>query len=106
MVLFLTRLLPGLGGGFNERGVVEYKEYKDDDDEYDDFGRRKKKKGEASAPQQASRPLASPPKAAPKEVVEDEEEDEEAGLEKIRFFFKPSPVGFLVFFWVFWFFFM
>ncbi len=79
--VFLTRLLPGLGGGFNERGVVEYKEYKDDDDEYDDFGRRKKKKGESSAPQ-ASRPMASPPKAAPKEVIEDEEEEEEAGLKK------------------------
>merc|ERR1712025_1439114 len=34
----------GLGGGFNERGVVEYKERVSDDDEYDDFGRRKKKK--------------------------------------------------------------
>jgi len=33
----------GLGGGFNERGVVEYKEHVSDDDEYDDFGRKKKK---------------------------------------------------------------
>ena len=32
----------GLGGGFNERGIVEYKEYHSDD-EFDDFGRRKKK---------------------------------------------------------------
>ncbi len=86
-------MLPGLGGGFNERGVVEYKEYKDDDDEYDDFGRRKKKKGELSAPQ-ASRPVASPPKAAPKEVLEDEEEEEEAGLEKTRGLKKNQPSGF------------
>ena len=33
----------GLGGGFNERGIVEYKEHVPSDDEYDDFGRRKKK---------------------------------------------------------------
>ena len=33
----------GLGGGFDERGVVEYKERQDSDDEFDDFGRRKKK---------------------------------------------------------------
>ena len=34
----------GLGGGFNERGIVEYKEhYSDPEDEYDDFGRKKKK---------------------------------------------------------------
>merc|ERR1712241_1450249 len=34
----------GLGGGFDERGVVEYKDRQDSDDEFDDFGRRKKKK--------------------------------------------------------------
>lgn len=34
----------GYGGGYNDRGVVEYKERRDDDDEYDEFGRRKKKR--------------------------------------------------------------
>ncbi|XP_059480272.1 zinc finger Ran-binding domain-containing protein 2-like isoform X2 [Neocloeon triangulifer] len=34
----------GFGGGFNDRGVVEYKERKEEsDDEWDEFGRRKKK---------------------------------------------------------------
>lgn len=37
----------GYGGGYNDRGVVEYKERKEDsDDEFDDFGRRKKKRDE------------------------------------------------------------
>ena len=33
----------GLGGGFDERGVVEYNAHDSDSDEYDDFGRKKKK---------------------------------------------------------------
>jgi len=37
-------LFLGYGGGYNERGVVEYKERVDTDDEFDEFGRRKKKK--------------------------------------------------------------
>ncbi|KAI5728451.1 hypothetical protein M8J77_016335 [Diaphorina citri] len=41
----------GLGGGYNERGVVEYKQRaeRDDDDEYDDFGRRKKRRNPGSS---------------------------------------------------------
>ncbi|EDO36097.1 predicted protein, partial [Nematostella vectensis] len=35
----------GYGGGYNERGTVEYKPKEESDDEYDEFGRRKKKKG-------------------------------------------------------------
>ncbi|XP_044728715.1 zinc finger Ran-binding domain-containing protein 2-like isoform X1 [Chrysoperla carnea] len=34
----------GLGGGYNDRGVVEYKQREDSDDEYDEFGRRKKRR--------------------------------------------------------------
>lgn len=39
----------GYGGGYNDRGVVEYKERArdSDDDEYDEFGRRKKKRDES-----------------------------------------------------------
>lgn len=37
----------GYGGGYNDRGVVEYKERKEEsDDEFDDFGRRKRKRDE------------------------------------------------------------
>ena len=33
----------GLGGGFDERGEVEYNRHDSDNEEYDDFGRKKKK---------------------------------------------------------------
>ena len=33
----------GYGGGYNERGTVEYKEREESDDEFDEFGRIKKK---------------------------------------------------------------
>lgn len=33
----------GLGGGYNDRGVVEYKKREESDDEYDEFGRKKKR---------------------------------------------------------------
>jgi len=63
----------GLGGGFNERGVVEYKQRRDSDDEYDDFGRKKKKKRSDFQLQQ------SQPSAVPKynEPIDDEEESED-----------------------------
>lgn len=38
----------GFGGGYNDRGVVEYKERQESDDEYDEFGRRKKRRSERS----------------------------------------------------------
>ena len=59
----------GLGGGFNERGVVEYKERQESDDEYDDFGRIKKKKGETRKVETKQEHVQP--------VVEDEDEDEE-----------------------------
>ena len=59
----------GLGGGFNERGVVEYKERQESDDEYDDFGRIKKKKGEIKRVEMRPEP--------PAPVVDDYEEEEE-----------------------------
>lgn len=33
----------GYGGGYNDRGVVEYVKREESDDEYDEFGRKKKK---------------------------------------------------------------
>ena len=33
----------GYGGGYNERGNVEYLEMEESDDEFDEFGRKKKK---------------------------------------------------------------
>ena len=59
----------GLGGGFDERGIVEYKDRVPSDDEYDDFGRLKKKKGGANGKMQ--------PKPQETIAVEDDEEEEE-----------------------------
>uniref|UniRef100_A0A182TDE7 RanBP2-type domain-containing protein n=1 Tax=Anopheles melas TaxID=34690 RepID=A0A182TDE7_9DIPT len=46
----------GYGGGYNDRGVVEYKDRVESDDEYDEFGRRKKPKDfkPCHQPQQAT----------------------------------------------------
>lgn len=38
----------GYGGGYNDRGVVEYVKRDESDDEYDEFGRKKKKKNRGS----------------------------------------------------------
>lgn len=59
----------GAGGGFNERGTVEYKSDIESDGEYDDFGRPKKKKRQSggSVPEVPSEPL-------PKEESGDEED--------------------------------
>uniref|UniRef100_A0A182WK20 Zinc finger Ran-binding domain-containing protein 2 n=1 Tax=Anopheles minimus TaxID=112268 RepID=A0A182WK20_9DIPT len=46
----------GYGGGYNDRGVVEYKDRVESDDEYDEFGRRKKAKGKPK--EQASKRAA------------------------------------------------
>ena len=64
----------GLGGGFNERGVVEYKQRHDSDDEYDDFGRKKKKNRRES---QKSKPQIGPKNDAFEDDEEEEEEEEE-----------------------------
>ncbi|XP_065344275.1 zinc finger Ran-binding domain-containing protein 2 [Cloeon dipterum] len=50
----------GFGGGFNDRGVVEYKERKEEsDDEWDEFGRRKKKNSASSSSADRKRSYSS-----------------------------------------------
>lgn len=62
----------GYGGGYNDRGVVEYKERKnEDDDEYDEFGRRRKKRklgNRNSDDEDSDRSIryVSPPRSKPK----------------------------------------
>ena len=46
----------GLGGGFNERGTVEYKPFVESDDEFDEYGRKKKKKKQNSVQTQQPTP--------------------------------------------------
>lgn len=72
----------GLGGGYNDRDVVEYVERDSDSDGYDEFGRRKRKrkgsnrdsdKGRSRSPQEEE----DRPKKRGGEDEEEEEEEEE-----------------------------
>ncbi|XP_018329618.1 zinc finger Ran-binding domain-containing protein 2 [Agrilus planipennis] len=75
----------GLGGGYNDRGVVEYKERNDSDDEYDEFGRKKKRKNardtlkdeEIAERETKKKNDESNPPAELEEEEDDEEEDGE-----------------------------
>lgn len=74
----------GLGGGFNDRGVVEYKKREESDDEYDEFGRRKKRQRtnsdrsvqETKSPSE-SQAVDDEPEKEEKEPEEEEEDEEE-----------------------------
>ncbi|KAK6624726.1 Zinc finger Ran-binding domain-containing protein 2 [Polyplax serrata] len=81
----------GLGGGYNDRGVVEYKPRDESDDEYDEFGRRRKKmrKSESDGSEHKANGKKSPVERMKEEQPEerktekkvqkkdDEEEEEE-----------------------------
>ncbi|EGI64049.1 PREDICTED: zinc finger Ran-binding domain-containing protein 2-like isoform X3 [Acromyrmex echinatior] len=79
----------GYGGGYNDRGVVEYKERRDEDDEYDEFGRRKKKRkleknsdddskdSKYSSPRSKSRDKEERDEDEEKQEENEEEEDDE-----------------------------
>ncbi|XP_043279775.1 zinc finger Ran-binding domain-containing protein 2 [Venturia canescens] len=64
----------GYGGGYNDRGVVEYKERRDEeDDEYDEFGRRKKRRKMENRSDDDSKDSRynSPPRSKSKEIVDE-----------------------------------
>ena len=71
----------GLGGGFDARGIVEYKDRVPSDDEFDDFGRRKKKRGGANEGKMQIKPqetiAVEEEEEGDAEYEEDEEEDAE-----------------------------
>lgn len=71
----------GFGGGYNDRGVVEYKERQESDDEYDEFGRRKKKSkkngGTSSDDSESTTRKEEPVKINKPEYDEEEEEEDD-----------------------------
>ncbi|XP_060528503.1 zinc finger Ran-binding domain-containing protein 2-like [Cylas formicarius] len=69
----------GFGGGYNDRGVVEYKERVDSDDEFDEFGRRRKRKTSKDNAKGGSYQEDSDVEEKEEEVEEEEDEDEEDG---------------------------
>ena len=63
----------GYGGGYNDRGVVEYKERREEeDDEYDEFGRRKKRRKTDNRSDDDSKDsrYSSPPRSKSKNIEE------------------------------------
>lgn len=81
----------GAGGGFNERGEIEYNDKVESDGEYDDFGRKRRRKSSATTPTTAE--LSDPlPPAAEEEsgeeedmsryALDDSDEEEEEGGER------------------------
>ncbi|CAG0923324.1 unnamed protein product, partial [Notodromas monacha] len=76
----------GLGGGYNEREDVEYKEREDSDGEYDEFGRRKKKfrgnESDSSTPSASKTKPSKDQKEASENEEEDDDEEEDGDLSK------------------------
>lgn len=69
----------GFGGGYNDRGVVEYKEREESDDEYDEFGRKKKKRTKSEEKEYEEK--YGKVEGADEEE-EEEEEDDDGDLSK------------------------
>ncbi|CAG9835644.1 unnamed protein product [Diabrotica balteata] len=69
----------GFGGGYNDRGVVEYKEREDSDDDYDEFGRRKKRRHNSETEDRGKKEIR---KEKAYEEEEEEEEDDDEDLSK------------------------
>lgn len=74
----------GYGGGYNDRGVVEYVKRDESDDEYDEFGRKKKKqkRGSGSISEDSNSQNGKDENNEPKKNKmwtkdEDDEEDED-----------------------------
>lgn len=76
----------GYGGGYNDRGVVEYKERRDDDDEYDEFGRRKKKRKleKNSDDDSKDSKYSSPSRSKSRDKEERDKVDEEEQEENVK----------------------
>ncbi|XP_021931909.1 zinc finger Ran-binding domain-containing protein 2 isoform X2 [Zootermopsis nevadensis] len=66
----------GYGGGYNDRGVVEYIERQDSDDEYDEFGRRKKKKKDSAEEKKTSDKTNDVDDNGEEEEEEDDDDDD------------------------------
>ncbi|KAH8275228.1 hypothetical protein KR026_002700 [Drosophila bipectinata] len=71
----------GFGGGYNDRGVVEYKDRADSDSEYDEFGRRKKRKQNDN--HEDSKRARRSSRNDEKEEEEDDEDDEDGDDEDL-----------------------
>jgi len=74
----------GYGGGYNERGNVEYHKREESDDEYDLYGRKKKKikKDTLDSSHKASKVSSSSKKNDSEDEEDEENEDDDGDLSK------------------------
>nr|CAG4646601.1 EOG090X0ECZ [Macrothrix elegans] len=72
----------GYGGGYNERGVVEYKERNDSDDEFDEFGRIKKKFRKSDVSYKDEKEIKEPDDEEEDEEDDDDDDDDDGDLSK------------------------
>ena len=81
----------GLGGGFDERGTVEYKTppREESDDEFDDLGRRKKKYKMPYKKPMIAQSVPDPP-SEPEEEEEEEDDDDDGDLSKYDLWGDPD----------------
>lgn len=69
----------GYGGGYNDRGIVEYKDRSESDDEFDEFGRRKKKRLNSKSALRSSKQNVKVQQTKPNDEVEEDDDDDEDG---------------------------
>ncbi|BES87210.1 unnamed protein product [Nesidiocoris tenuis] len=68
----------GYGGGYNDRGTVEYVKRDDSDGEYDEFGRRRRKKKRSGSDDDGDdRSAGEEEKRKPRAKEDDEEEEDD-----------------------------
>ena len=81
----------GLGGGFDERGTVEYKTppREESDDEFDDLGRKKKKYKMPYKKPMIAQSVPDPP-SEPEEEEEEEDDDDDGDLSKYDLWGDPD----------------
>ena len=82
----------GLGGGFDERGTVEYKTppRESSDDEFDDLGRRKKKYKMPYKKPMIAQSVPDPPSEPEEEDEEEEDDDDDGDLSKYDLWGDPD----------------
>merc|ERR1719341_1952995 len=82
----------GLGGGFDERGTVEYKTppREESDDEFDDLGRRKKKYKMPYKKPMIAQSVPDPPSEPEEEEEEEEDDDDDGDLSKYDLWGDPD----------------
>jgi len=82
----------GLGGGFDERGTVEYKTppREESDDEFDDLGRKKKKYKMPYKKPMIAQSVPDPPSEPEEEEEEEEDDDDDGDLSKYDLWGDPD----------------